>query len=266
MNNHLYNITGGIYAMLTISEFINLGLMLLGLASFALATAGFVFVIVSILFFICSIIVKVIRSDSKRIEMIATIPVKIPTYQKIMNLSYFVIPLSWMLAWFFYLLSYWYQDGNASYCWMFFLGIHFFLAEMSVFWCIWQWRNFKWITLIPVVMSIFFIWFGRPPDSIRDTIIDRRLEHNLPQYTQLITTIKEKNLTLNGYRPKSFPSVMINAGRTESGNLYIRFYTGGMGMGTTISWAYDYIENEEPSAGRYSTIRKIKPNWYWYRG
>lgn len=251
--------------MLTISEFINLGFMLISFASFALAMAGFVFVVGYILTSICKIIINFIRSDSKRIKMIDIISSKIPTYRKIMNLSYFAIPISWMLAWFFYLLSFWYQGGNMSYCWMFFLSILFFLAEMSIFWCIWQWRNFKWLTLIPAVMAIFFVWLGRPPDSIRDKIIAARLEYNLPQYSQLIKTIKEKDLSINEYRSESFPAIRVDSYKTESGNWQIRFLTGGMGIGSTSHWAYIYSENEVPSTRNYGTIHQIKLNWYWYR-
>ncbi|MFB3894811.1 MAG: hypothetical protein ACE14V_00760 [bacterium] len=251
--------------MLIISEFINAILMLISFASFALALAGFVFVVGYILITIFKIVIKIIRSDSKQIEIIKPIPAKLPTYRKIMNLSYFAIPISWILAWGFYLLSFWYQGGNASYCWMFFLSIQFFLAEMSVFWCIWQWRNFKWIPLIPVVMSILFVWLGRPPDSIRDKIIASRLEYNLPQYDQLITTIKQKNLSIDEYQPESFPAIRVYSHKTDSGNWQIQFFTGGMGIGSTLHWYYIYSENEVPSAGYYGTIHLIKPNWYWYR-
>jgi hypothetical protein len=248
-----------------ISDIINLVMMLICIASGFLVMVGFVFAVGYVLMVFYKTIIRAIRPDKKPSEMMITPPTTILKYRKLMNLSYIIIPASWVLYWFFYYLSFWYQEGKVSYLESIFMFVLFFLAEMSVVWCIWQWRNFKWFTLIPAVIAIFFIWLGRPPDSMRDRIIASRLEYNLPQYNQLIKTVKEKYLTLNGYRPESFPAIRVDSYKTESGNWRIRFFTGGIGLGTTLHWAYIYSENEEPSAGRYSTIRKIKPHWYWYQ-
>lgn len=228
---------------------------------------GILVLLVYILILIFTKLIILIKPTASPLEFKEPPRIISKIYQKFMKLSYIFIPGIGILIWLFILLNDWYQEGTMLDLGIAFLLTLFLIFELSIIWSIKQWHNLKWTVFIPTLLSILFLLIWQPPTSIENKIIALRLEHNLPQYNQLIDKIQSGKSTEDEYGfiqiPESFPAVQVRIYNTETEGLQILFTTGGIGMGAPAHWGYMYVANENTLQSHDWRKDKIKSHWYW---